>query len=174
MAVLSDERLPFTFEYPNCSELQWSKVGERDSILMVDNWKQGFNINLMWGPDYGPHAAPRAYTLLQIRSLPIDDFNSVNLLVARGPLRPILSLPSSIIRGAVVGLLLFFFARQWLDTVAIVLIGLAATAVFSVFRTIKGGTVKYAFIYDDTEYVFTGPWSSRKEMDNLISTIQFK
>jgi hypothetical protein len=133
-------------------------------------------MNLMWGPDYGPHAAPSGYTTVEVnRSLPVDDHNSVNLLVAKGPLRVPLFIPVSIFSGAVVGLLLFFFARQWLGTMTIVLLGLAISVVAFVYQALKvGPTVKYAFVYENVEYVFTGQWSAREKIDKLIRTIRFK
>lgn len=174
MATLSDARLLFTFEYPDGCEVQWKSSSKGQPFLIISSRELKFHLNLVWGPDYGPHTAPKRYTLLEVRSLPVDDY-SVNLLVAKGPLLFPLFIPGSIFLGAVVGSLLFFFARQWLDTATIILLGLATAAVALVYQALKAGpTIKYAFVYEGVEYVFTGDWNARKEIDKCVSTIRFK
>ncbi len=163
---------PFTFAYPSgCT------VRQLGSTLVIIRQSPKFRLNLMKGPYSGHHGTPPGYKLLETQQLSTPK-GKINLLVAFSPAYSVsilrIDLVMAIILGAISGTILFFLFGRVIPAAGQSLWILAASLLIMTYLVLRTDSrVKYAFIYEGFEYVFTGYWAQKTEIDELIASIRF-
>ena len=177
--LISQSDLPFTFVCPSGCQIQreYNISHLNDSCLMIGKRRPDFHINLIWGPHSGYEGAPPGYRVMEHRQIATPK-GEIELIVARGALfsssRVFLSSIWGIAIGIILLILLAIFLRTkigW-DDILISALGTAAIAMLIIIKAV-GPTIKYAFVYDNIEYVFTGSWKQKPKTDECIASLKF-
>jgi hypothetical protein len=166
--------LPFTFDCPeNC---QIRQIGPQ--IVVVNRRDPKFAMNIVCGRYSGSHSVPPGYVLKQRRQFPTPR-GDTQLLIAHSP-RLMLAhlavyLMFSILLGIILGSILFYLLRQFVPLGEVrAWIAIATLVVMVYIVATTKSKIKYAFVYDGVEYVFTGLSAQQNEIDKCINSIRFK
>jgi hypothetical protein len=167
--------LPFCFECPTGCQVRRKSnpLNPSEPSVVITREYPKFFLNLIWGSFSGPHGAPPSFRVVEKRELPTPK-GETNILIARGPLLSPPYVFVSIFWGVIVGLALFLLLRAQIGFMGVFLgAGAAVILVLVYVSLISGPSVKYAFVYDNVEYAFTGSWRQRGQVDECITSLKF-
>ncbi|MDP2647285.1 MAG: hypothetical protein Q8P24_20320 [Desulfobacterales bacterium] len=173
--IVTHSELPFAFECPDgCRVIRKSNpLNAAEHSIVVTKQTPRFFLNLIWGPHSSQHATPPGFTLVEKRQLETPT-GSQALLVARGPFLTPPFVFASVFWGLLIGLGSFIFLRQHIGLWGVLLAAGASALLFLAYFVVRSGpSVKCAFVVEGIEYVFTGSWRQRGELDVCLRSIRF-
>ena len=182
MKTILDQRLPFTIQIPDGCEVKGNTECPfgKSSDIIVNRQNPSFFFHLTWGRmvDNEDYSTPPGYQLLEKRQIRAKGEN-ITLLIAKGsfffgPAGFILfatCLFFGTIAGAIGLLGLWAFGQ---NTSYAIHTGLAIASLLWMLGVMTASPpLKYAFIFQGQEYVFTSGLKYQPEMEKCIQSIMF-
>lgn len=177
--------LPFSMEIPEGCSIKKSvnPLNRTESSITAIKKTPKFFLNLIWGKTFGnlKYSPPPGYTLVGRGIVGLGSIQA-SLLVVK----------SSAFMGAA-GFVMFGVSAFWaiiIGLLCLVVLAIAkqnlqyaipvALLIFVInwlYILAKEGpypSIKYAFVYKDVEYVITGVYRQRDEIEKCINSIRFK
>lgn len=180
MSNLTDHRLPFVMNLPsNCKIIMEQNPFSRSEPCIEVFGPSEFYFNLIWGKagNINPDIPPPGYFFLEHKTF--GKFGNtggiVAVLPALSPINIIIRTIQAIIPAVLFGiiaLVICFFAK--LDFKYVLWGALVVYGYFWLSMICKVKKyIKYAFIYKDVEYIFTGSFNQKEALDDCLNSIMF-
>lgn len=148
-----DPRLPFVFDLPDCAKKTEDHSGTNSSMVFENiNKSLDCHINLHWGPMEGTKPSVPLFWTKLAESILLTPHGAIELLIA-GTGKFLVNL----LRFVILGLFVWSIATALIGSLAAVAITaiIALPALYFIVITSVIPQIKCAFLYQETEYVFT-------------------